>query len=91
MPDIRHYFFYLLNKKERLILPIKIFKLKNNQDIEKIINDWEYDNKFKIDSITITPNELYFNNDKTYIDDIEHIYVINYHKRRIRKNTNVNS
>ena len=69
-------------------MPIKIFKFKNKDNIEDIINKWEKDNKIKIDSITIDQSSLYFNVPKTAINDIEHMIIINYHKRRIRKPKN---
>lgn len=64
---------------------IKLFEFGENDDIERIINNWERDNKFKIDSISISPYKWYMNNDNSRVTDMKVMVIINYHKRRIRK------
>ena len=65
---------------------IKVFTFDDETEIEKTINDWEQNNKFKIDSISISPQQWYLNNDHSYVTDMKILVIINYHKRRIRKN-----
>ena len=64
-------------------MPIKIFNVNEKPDvIEKIINDWEEQNNYKIDNVSVSPLKWYMNNNLTNVMEMEYIIVVNYHNKK---------
>lgn len=69
-------------------MPIKTFKLHDTDLIDNIINDWEQRNGFKIDSISTCPMLWNTNKELNRVIDMELLIMVNYHKKRKRKEDN---
>lgn len=64
-------------------MPIKTFKLNENVDIDKIINDWAEKNNIKIDNTSCCQLHLYKNSTGN-VSESDLLIIVNYHKKRNR-------
>lgn len=81
--------FYYANK-EVSKLAIKVFKMNEANYNEDVINDWADKHNYKITNINVCPTNLYFNEFKTRITDVDLVITVIYHKKRSRKKNNTN-
>jgi hypothetical protein len=69
-------------------MPVKTFKFHDESNIDKTINDWADQNKYKIDNISVCPIKWYSSKDLASIIEVELLATVLYHKKRIRKEIN---